>query len=128
MLDHPFARTAAALDKVIRQMEYLVAHPRIQQNEWVYQGKGWLPTLHQAKMDLTAENDIYQYVVEAHQAVWEALRRFGLEVRQRDRETWAYSWHGAPLVGAYPSQAQALEAALRERLPLNDARGMHGGL
>ena len=117
MVEHPFARTAAALDNIIRQMEYLVEHPRIQQSEWVYQGKGWLPTLRQARTDLLAENDIYQHLVEAHQAVWDALRRLGLEVRQRDRATWAYSWHGTPLVGAYPSQAQALEAALRERLP-----------
>ena len=117
MPEHPAGRTASALEKAIREIESLVERPRIQQNVWVAQARHWLPTLHQAKADLLEENDHYQYVVEAHQAVWDVLGRLGLEIRQRDRNTWAYSWHGAAPVGAYPSQAQALEAALRERLP-----------
>src|SRR5262245_8296124 len=116
MPEHPASRTIADLDKALSEIQYFLDHPRTQQNQWVAKGQTWKPILQQAKADLQAESDHYNFVAEAYQAVWDTLQRLGLEIRQRDRTTWAYSWHGASLVGAFPSRAQALEAALRERL------------
>lgn len=115
MSAHPAARLVAALAKMREQMQFLVDHPRMQQNRWVARGREWLPILEQAQTDLEAETSHYHYLAEAHQALLDALARGGLILHQRDRTTWAYSWHGAPPIGAYPSQAQAVEAALRAR-------------
>src|SRR5437870_1579091 len=118
MPDHPAARTIAELEKMLIEIQYFLDHPRTQQNQWVAKGHTWKPILQQAKAELQTEADHYNLVAEAYQSVWEMLQRLGLEIRQRDRTAWAYSWQGASLIGAFPSRVQALEAALRERIPL----------
>lgn len=117
MPEHPASRTIRDLDKTLSEIQYFLDHPRTQQNQWVAKGQKWKPILEQAKADLQAESEHYYFVVEAYQTVWDTLQRLGLEIRQRDRATWAYSWHGAALIGAFPSRSKALEAALRARLP-----------
>ncbi len=120
MPDHPATRTITGLDTMLAEIQFFLDHPRTQQNQWVAKGRIWKPVLEQAKMDLAAEAEHYSLLSEAYQAVWEVLRHLGLEIHQRDRTTWAYTWHGAPLVGAFASRAQALEAALRERMPTSE--------
>lgn len=117
MPEHPASRTIADLNKMLAEIQYFLDHPRTQQNQWVAKGHTWKPVLEQAKADLSTEAEHYNLLAEAYQAVWITLQHLGLELRQRDRTSWAYSWHGAPLVGAFPSRAHALDAALRERLP-----------
>lgn len=41
----PNPNTLAALERVMQEMQHLVAHPRIQQRTWVAQAKTWLPIL-----------------------------------------------------------------------------------
>jgi hypothetical protein len=117
MTDHLTSRLISELEKLMEQMQYLVDHPRMQQRNWVAQGKVWLPILGHVKTHLLAEKKDSDYVSEAHQALLDSLQRVGLEVKQRDRTTWGYSWNGTILIGAYSSQAQAVEAALRAKLP-----------
>jgi hypothetical protein len=47
------ARTIAALEKMIHEMQFLVDHPRMQQRNWVASGKIWLPILRHAIEDLS---------------------------------------------------------------------------
>jgi hypothetical protein len=117
MPEHPAARTIADVDTILSEIQYFLDHPRTQQNQWVAKGQTWKPILQQVKADLQAESEHYTIIAEAYQAIWMALQHVGLEIHQRDRTTWAYRWHGMSLIGAFPSRAQALEAALRERIP-----------
>nr|WP_139088723.1 hypothetical protein [Oscillochloris trichoides] len=116
MPEHPSKRTLADLETMIKDIQYFLDHPRTQQNRWVAKGQSWIPILEHAKEDLQSEIEHYDIILEAYQATWIVLRNLGLELKQRDRTTWAYSWNGASLVGAFTSRAEALEAALRARL------------
>jgi hypothetical protein len=116
MAEHPSKRTLEGLETMIQEIQYFLDHPRTQQNRWVAKGHTWIPVLRHAKEDLQTEIDHYDIMIEAYQAIWTALKAVGLEIKQRDRTTWAYTWNGAPLVGVYASRAEALEAALRERV------------
>lgn len=117
MSESHLTRLLAELETLITQMQYLVEHPRMQQRNWVANGKVWIPILDHIKSYLASEKDDYAVLSEAHQALLESLKRGGLDVQKRDKSTWGYSWHGTALVGAYASQAQAIEAALREKFP-----------
>jgi hypothetical protein len=121
MYEHPAARSAAALTKIMEDMQWFLENPPTQQEQWVANIRTWLPVLQYAKDDLLAESNRYTFVAEAYQVVWDTLGRVGLQVHQLDLNAWAYSWHGGSPVGNYPSRAQALEAALRERLPREGA-------
>ena len=108
---------AEQLGKLISEITYLVAHPRIQQKTWVANGKRWLPILEIAKAAILSSSEAKDTSNEAYQAVMDILPRLGLRILKRDPATWGYSWHNEPMKGAYPSVAQAVEAALKERLP-----------
>lgn len=49
------ARTIAAVQKMISEIQYLVDHPRVQQRTWVAKGQVWLPILHHVIEDLGGE-------------------------------------------------------------------------
>ena len=115
-LHNPNARTIEALEKMIEEMEYLVAHPRIQQKTWVAKGKTWLPTLRTARQDLARDVTHQAVVSELHQGLLLALERVGLRLEMRDALSWGYRWFSGDLKGAYPTRGAALEGALRERL------------
>lgn len=123
MPQHPASRTVEQLEQMIKEMQRLVASPRIQQKTWVALGKTWLPVLEDAKEDLRDETAHYALLAESYQGLLSSLERVGLRLIQRDRDTWAYGWFGAAPTGAYPSQGQAIEAALRERLPASKNPG-----
>jgi hypothetical protein len=118
MSEHSAARTVAALAEIIEVMQNLVNHPRVQQRRWVALGKTWLPILQHAKEDLEREVTQYDLVAESHQSILAALQRLGLQIEKRDATSWGYRWHGDMLKGTFSSRADAIEAALRERLPL----------
>lgn len=103
-------RTIEALETMIAEMQFLVEHPRMQQKRWVAKGKTWLPVLHNAKEDLA---------IESYRAIMAVFERLGLSIRKRDAKTWGYSWNGEALKGAFPSIAETMEAALKERLDSN---------
>jgi hypothetical protein len=105
-----------ALDGVIREIESHLQHIRMQQKSWVADARRWLPALIQAREALATKNEPYQHLIEAHQAIWDALHRLGLDIKERENSTWANSWNGGAAIGSYPTPSQALEAALRERL------------
>ncbi len=113
---HPNARTIAALEQMQEEMEWLMAHPRIQQKTWVAKGKTWLPTLRMARQDLARDVTHQAEVSERHQELLLALERVGLHLEMRDAMRWGYRWFSGDLKGAYPTRGAALEAALRERL------------
>ena len=77
MAEHPAARTVAGLEQIIEKIEYLVAHPRIQQKRWVANGRQWLPILRNARADLEDEVKHYTILLEAHQAILDSLERAG---------------------------------------------------
>lgn len=52
-MSNNYARTIAAIQKMIIEMQYLVDHPRMQQRNWVARGREWLPVLHHAIEDLS---------------------------------------------------------------------------
>lgn len=114
--EHPSKRTLEDLDLILKDIRYFLDHPRIQQNRWVSKGHTWLPILERTKEDLRSEIEHYDIIADAYQSIWLMLRRLGLEIHQRDRTTWAYSWDGTTPTGAFSSRVEALEAALRERL------------
>lgn len=53
MSDQPNPNTISALERIMQEMQNLVAHPRIQQRTWVAQAKQWLPLLHIIHGELT---------------------------------------------------------------------------
>jgi hypothetical protein len=55
MNNQNYARTIAALEKMISEMQYLVEHPRMQQRNWVAKGRAWLPLLRHAIEDLSKQ-------------------------------------------------------------------------
>lgn len=111
MSSHPAAVTAAHLDVMMADIQYFLAHPRIQQRRWVEKGHSWMPLLQQAKAHLLA-------LASAPPVGATATAPFtGLAICPRDSTTWGYSWNGLPLKGTYATFTQALEAALREQLP-----------
>jgi hypothetical protein len=116
MVDHPNARTVAAIEKMMSQMQYLVDHPRMQQRNWVARGREWLPVLEHAKQDLQREVTSQDFIVEAYQSLMSVLERVGLTVEKRDETTWGYRWHGNILKGTYITRAEAFEAGLWEKL------------
>lgn len=113
---HPNARTIKELDTIVEEMEYLVAHPRIQQKTWVAKGKTWLPVLRVARQDLGRDVNHLAITSELHQGLLVALERVGLRLEMRDATSWGYRWFSGDLKGAYATRGDALEAALRERL------------
>lgn len=115
-MHHPASRTVEQLEQMIKEMQQLVASPRIQQKTWVALGKTWIPVLEDAKEDLLDETTHYTLLAESYRGLLSSLEKVGLRLIQRDRDTWAYSWFGATPIGGFPSQAEAIEAALRERL------------
>ena len=115
MTDHRNKRTIIALDTVMEEMQYLVEHPRVQQKTWVAKGKTWLPILQYAKEDLQRDVDQHNVIMDAYQAVLEAIKSIGLTVEKRDEQTWGYRWHDGELIGMFPTQATAIEAGLREK-------------
>lgn len=115
MSQHISARTVAAIRKVIEEVQFLTEHPRMKQRNWVAKGKEWLPVLRQAQEDLEQEVQQFDQMVDAHNALLGAIAAIGLTVEKRDATAWAYRWHGGPLEGAYPTQAEAVEAGLRVR-------------
>ncbi len=116
MSDQPNARTVAALESVIKQMQYLVEHPRMQQRNWVASGREWLPVLHNAVEDLQRDVKQQDFVVESYQSLLAALGHVGLQVEKRDAASWGYRWQGEALKGTFRTRAEAVEAALREKL------------
>lgn len=106
--------SSAALDRIIKQMQYLVEHPRIQQKTWVAEARGWLPVLRDVKSELESTQISHQPI--GSQELLETLKNIGLEIRQYQTGGWSYSWNGNPLVGMFPSQQQALEADLHDIL------------
>lgn len=54
-LRNPNPNAVAALEKIMQEMQNLVAHPRIQQKTWVAQAKTWLPLLHIIHGELTGQ-------------------------------------------------------------------------
>lgn len=116
MAQHPSKRTLQALGVVIEEMQNLHDRPRMQQKNWVSKSTSWLPILKHAQEDLAAMIDPFIILAESHQAVLDSLRSLGLQVHQLTPEIWAYSWNEGEKVAAFPSQAKAIEAALRERL------------
>jgi hypothetical protein len=109
-------RSIEDLDKVIGAMQNLHDHPRMQQRNWVTASKSWLPILNRVKEDLVHPTAAHDLLNETFASVIESLERIGLTIDKRDATTWGYRWHGGIVKGAYPSRAQAIEAALRERL------------
>lgn len=51
----PNPNTVAALERLMLEMQNLVAHPRIQQRTWVARAKEWLPLLHIVHGELTGQ-------------------------------------------------------------------------
>lgn len=115
MASHPNARTIAAIEKLMNEMQHLVDHPRMQQRNWVAKGREWLPVLQHTKEDLQREVQQNDFVIDAHQALLGALAAVGLAVEKRDSTSWGYRWHGGALEGAFPTHAAAVEAGLRAR-------------
>jgi hypothetical protein len=116
MIEHPNKRTVAALEKVMEEIQFLVDHPRMEQRNWVAKGKQWLPILQHAKEDLQREVNQQDFVNESYQGFLVSLARLGLKIEKRDEHTWGYRWFDEPLIGAYPTRATAMEAALKIRL------------
>jgi hypothetical protein len=113
---HPATRTANELETVIKQMEFLVEHPRIQQRNWVANGRNWLPILRTARIDLVSSTTAHDHAVDSLQAIVDVFEKLGLRIRKRDATSWGFSWHDEPLQGGFPTYAQAVEAALRDHL------------
>jgi len=109
-------RTIEDLGKVISTMQFLQEHPRMQQRNWVASSRDWLPVLHRVQEDLIAPLESHELLNEALAGVFGALERVGLIIEKRDAATWGYRWDGGALIGVYPSRAQAIESALRDRL------------
>jgi len=105
-----------ALENVIEEMRFLAEHPRMQQRNWVAKAGQWLPVLQHAKEDLQREVRQHDFVAETLQGLLSALERVGLRIEKRDEASWGYCWHSGVLKGAYATRAEALEAALKERL------------
>jgi hypothetical protein len=101
---------------MIEEMEYLVAHPRIQQKRWVAKGNTWLPVLRTAQEDLHRDINHHAITSEMHQGLLVALERVGLRLEMRDATSWGYRWFSGDLKGAYATRGEALEVAVRERL------------
>ena len=116
MADKAKARTVAALEQMIEDMQFLVDNPRMQQRRWVAKGKEWLPTLHNAVEDLQQDVSQQDFVLESYQSLLAVFEHIGLQIEKRDETTWGYRWHDGVLKGTHPSRTAALEAALRERL------------
>jgi len=112
---NPNARIAEAIEKMMNEMQYLVDHPRMQQRNWVAKGREWLPVLQHTKEDLQREVQQNDFVIDSHQSLLGALAAVGLKVEKRDTTSWGYRWHGDTLMGAFPTQAAAVEAGLRAR-------------
>ncbi len=91
---YPASRTLQGLDQMIGEMKGQVASPRIQQKTWVAKGKVWLPILEDAQEDLLQEMAHYNLLAEAYQSLLAAFREAGLQLVQRDKDTWAYSGFG----------------------------------
>jgi hypothetical protein len=51
-----------------------------------------------------------------YESVVAAIQRLGLIVAQREDKTWGYSWNNEELTGRFPTQAEAIEVALHEKL------------
>lgn len=113
---HSNAQTIAELTRILEEMEYLVAHPRIQQKTWVAKGKTWLPILRIARQDLQRDVTHEAITSEVHHGFLMALERVGLRLEMRDATSWGYRWFSGDLKGAYATRGDAVEAALRERL------------
>lgn len=116
MTDQAKQRNLAELEQMIKEMQYLVDHPRMQQRNWVASGKRWLPILEHMVEGLQSEVNQFDYVAEAYQSLMAALGKVGLQILKRDGATWGYRWHNGDIKGTFPSRAAAVEAALRERL------------
>lgn len=117
MADLAQERTLGELEQMIKEMQYLVDHPRMQQRNWVASGKRWLPILEHTVDGLQSEVTKFDEVAEAYQSLMAALGNLGLQILKRDGATWGYRWHNGDIKGTFPSRAAAVEAALRERLP-----------
>lgn len=116
MSSHPNARTIAAIEKMMEEMQYLVDHPRMQQRNWVAKGREWLPVLEHAREDLQRDVQQNDFAIDSYQALLSALAAVGMVVEKRDVTSWAYRWHGGAPEGAYATQAAAVAAGLRSRL------------
>jgi len=116
MLEHPRTRTLDELDQMMKDIQYFLDRPRTQQKRWVAKGATWIPIIERTKKELHSEVEHYAVIADAYQSIWSMFRRLGLEIHQRDRTTWAYSWHGTALIGAFASRTEALETALRDKL------------
>lgn len=80
MPDQPNPNTIAAFERIMLEMQNLIAHPRIQQRTWVARAKEWLPLLQIIHGELTgkklssatnnsnplAENDIASILIEVN--------------------------------------------------------------
>lgn len=55
MPNQPNPNTVAALERLMLEMQNLVAHPRIQQRTWVARAKEWLPLLQIVHGELTGQ-------------------------------------------------------------------------
>jgi len=51
----PNPNAVAALERILREIQYLTEHPRIQQRTWVARGKEWLPLLQIVHSELTGQ-------------------------------------------------------------------------
>jgi hypothetical protein len=108
-------RILGEIDEIINQMQYLTEHPRLQQRNWVAAGKRWLPVLQYAREEI--ERHVHADVnLATYESVVAAIQRLGLIVAQREDKTWGYSWNNEELTGRFPTQAEAIEVALHEKL------------
>lgn len=55
MSNQPNPNTIIALERIMLEMQNLVAHPRIQQRTWVARAKEWLPLLQIVHGELTGQ-------------------------------------------------------------------------
>jgi hypothetical protein len=69
MPNSPNARTVAALQKMIIEIQYLVDHPRMQQRNWVAKGRTWLPILQHAIEDLSSALGVSVSAPETHNPI-----------------------------------------------------------
>jgi hypothetical protein len=117
MQSHQVNQTMESLNEVIKAMQSLYEHPRMQQRNWVAAAKYWLPILRQASEHLQEWNEPCIHAIEAHRAMWNSLGRLGLKVHRNQANVWTYSWDGVvDGAGNYSSPSEAMEAALRGRL------------
>jgi hypothetical protein len=98
---------------MIKEMQFLVSHPRMQQRNWVEKGHEWLPVLQYAIEDLERDNDEQNLTGEAYQGLILALERAGLKVEKRESRSWGYRWQGGELQGVFSTRTEALETAIR---------------